>query len=410
MHQQVKRVEGIRWVEYARRSMQRLGFLKWVSILASPSRAQTLETLTRAFYLGVTKEVSVPKEKRESLDAYVLLHQQRTEHPGLAQIQDLYLSDPLLPSHSGSITGDLEKAGYRHAVYVEMPKWATQLRLLREQNYTLTDRGKVLLIVGGVKADDFSAWSPRNPLLLNVAERYVSLYSLLDADGDFLSALYRRLLPTQTFTRADAGLGTLEALEELRGGRLKHPSVGRMQELRRKIDRTVDAIRKQRQGGLGPRESLATPRIEPLVDCGILRKPDPDRYEYSFTDWGRLFLNALVSAESVGAFLDNGFSSAFATLTGQSVNHELPPLSIFEESYTQLRSGLGYVSLRELALCSIANLLYSPGASLFEIAAAENLVRKAAGEGTRSVRLALGRTGETTQVRMDMRALARDNT
>ena len=34
---------SLRWMEYARRSMQRLGFLKWVLSLASTSRVQNLE-------------------------------------------------------------------------------------------------------------------------------------------------------------------------------------------------------------------------------------------------------------------------------------------------------------------------------------------------------------------------------
>ncbi len=391
-------------MEYARRSMQRFGFLKWVLSLASTSRVQNLEALTRTFYTAVTKEVSIPADRRETFEAYVQQREQRTQGTNSAQIQDLYLSDPMMPSHSGAITGDLERVGYRHAVYVEIPTWAARLRLLREQNYTLTDRGRVLLLAGTSKSDESPTSSSSNPLLLNLPERYVSLYCLLDADGDFLSVMYRPLLGVQTFTRADAGQAALDALEELRSTRLKHPSAGRSLELRAKMDRTIAAIKNQHQGGLGPKESIATPRTEPLVDCGILSKPDPDRYEYSFTDWGKGFLGVLSSTASISDFLENRLSSAVASCTGQPLSSTPPLLQILEWPYARLRSGLGYVSLRELALLSIAQLLYSQATQLFEIAAVEEVVKRAAAEGSRSVRLALGRTGGIAQVRIDKRA------
>jgi hypothetical protein len=384
--------------------MQRLGFLKWVLSLASTSRVQNLEALTRAFYTAVTKEVSIPADSRVAFEAYAQQREQRTQDTNSAQIQDLYLADPLMPSHSGAITGDLERVGYRHAVYVEIPTWAARLRLLREQNYTLTDRGRVLLLVGTSKSDESPPSAPSNPLLLNLPERYVSLYCLLDADGDFLSVMYRRLLSVQTFTRADAGQAALDALEELRDTRLKHPSAGRSVELRAKMDKTIAAVKNQRQGGLGPKESIATPRAEPLVDCGILYKPHPDKYEYSFTDWGKTFLSVLCSTASISDFLENRLSSAVASYSGQQLSSTPPLLQIVERPYAQLRSGLGYVSLRELALLSIAQLLYSPDRQLYEITNIETVLKLAAAEGTRSVRLALGRTGGIAQVRIDKRA------
>jgi hypothetical protein len=92
--------------------MQRLGFLKWVLKLATASRTQTLEALTRAFYGEITKQVAVPDEKRKAFEEYVQERERRTRDTAYAQIQDLYLSDPLMPSRSGAVTGDLERAGY----------------------------------------------------------------------------------------------------------------------------------------------------------------------------------------------------------------------------------------------------------------------------------------------------------
>jgi hypothetical protein len=398
---------SLRWVDYARRSMQRLGFVKWVLSLASTSRTQTLESLTRGFFASVTKAVPVGPERCDAFDAYTRQQQlHRRYHDGVtsAELQDVFLSDPMLPSHSGAITGELERKGYRHAVYVEIPTWATRLRLLRQQNYTLTERGRVLLLVGeGLSGKPFEA-NENNPLYLNVSERYASLFCLLDVDGDLLTPMYRRLLEVRTFTRAAAGEMAAEALAELRSTRLKNASVGPLQQARLKIDRTIAAVQKASHGGMGPRESIATPRTEPLVDCGVLYKPHPDKYEYSFSDWGKTFFTALVSAPSVDEFLESHLSLAMSSLTGQKLSSEAPTLQTIAIPYAQLRAGLGYVSLRELALAAIALSLASPGEPLFEIGSIEQALKKAASQDNRYVRLALGRTGGIAQVRVDQRA------
>lgn len=400
---------SLRWVDYARRSMQRLGFVKWVLTLASTSRAQTLESLTRTFYASVTRAVPVAPEKLNEFEKYLRqqqLHRRYREGSDSAEMQDIFLADPALPSHSGAITGELERKGYRHAVYVEIPTWATRLRLLRPQNYTLTERGRVLLLVGGGLATRPPEPGERNPLYLTVPERYASLFCLLDADGDLLVPMYRRLLELSTFTRSTVGEVAAEALEELRAIRLKNASAGPLQQASLKAEKTIAAVRKGGRGGMGPRESIATPRTEPLVDCGIIFKPSPDKYEYAFTEWGRTFVTALVSAASVNEFLESKFSSAISSLTGQALSPEIPPIQVIAGPYAQLRTGLGYVSLRELALAAVALRLSSPEAPLFEIGAIEQAVKQAAGQGNRHVRLALGRTGGIAQVRVDQRAFA----
>ena len=80
-----------------------------------------------------------------------------------------------------------------------------------------------------------------------------------------------------------------------------------------------------------------------------------------------------------------------------------PPLQIVARPYAQLRSGLGYVSLRELALFSIAELFSAEHNDLWEIGAVEQVLRHAASENTRRVRLAAGRTAGISQVRIDQR-------
>ena len=396
---------------YARRSMQRFGFVKWVLTLASASNAQSLESLTRAFFSEVTAVKPVDLEARETFEKYVCQQQLRRRYSDKresAEIQDLLLSNTTLPSHTGAITGELERTGYRHAVYVEIPAWAVRLRLLRQQSYTLTDRGRVLLLAGKSKSQNASQTNKGNPFILNLSERYVALYCMLDVDGDLLSGMYTRLLESETFTRSHAGNMAVATLEELRDKRLKNVSAGRMQQIRVMLDRAVAAVRKQKYGGQGPRESIATPRTEPLVDCGILAKPHPDKYEYTFTRWGKSFLTELVSAESVSGFLECNLSRAMSGLTNQLVG-TTATLNCIDQAYSKLKSGIGYVSLRELAVLGIAQTLQAPANNLFEIDSIEQVIRQAAAQGDRGVRIAMGRMDRRSQVRIHSRAFKTDD-
>lgn len=394
---------NVRWMDYARRSMQRVGFVKWLLRFTTTSQTQTLESLTRAFYNEVTASVSLDGEQRQTFLEYV--RQQHLRRPydqrlESVEIQDLFLSDPVLPSHTGAITGEFERKGYRHSVYVEIPTWAARLRTIRDRNYTLTDRGRVLQLAGALLSNEDQE-KVKNPLFLNLPERYVFLFCLIDVDGDFLAQMYQPLLDEQTFTRSDAGEAAATALHHLRDRRLKHTSSGQMLQLRTKLDRALEALKNQRGTGLGPRESIATPRTEPLVDCGILKKPNPEKYEYSFTDWGRSFLTQLISRQPISDFLNSRLSSALSFLTGQSLS-DYPELSDIEQPYLQLKSGIGYVSLQELGLLTVARALSSPARKLFEIESVEETLKSAASQSDRQVRFAMGGAGGK-QVRIDPR-------
>jgi hypothetical protein len=389
--------------------MQRVGFLKWILNLGSSSRGQTLESLTRAFFSSLTKSVAVPPAYRSAFEQYAQQQQLHRRYPKdkgetTAELQDIYLADPELPSHSGAITGDVDRSGYRHAVYVEIPAWACRLRLLRDENYTLTDRGRVLLLSGHDPSIKDSLFSPgKNPLLLNAPERYVALFSFLDSDGDFIAVLYRLLLEQSNFSRGDAGEAAVSALEIIRTSRLRNVSSGILQQTRLKIDRVIAAAKSQKSGGLGPKESIATPRTEPLVDCGLLAKPNPTAYEYVFTESGREVLTAMVQAPSMNEFLLNRLSGVLAKSPGIAFDRPEAALAAVEQPYRLLRSGLGYVSLRELAIAAVAESLASASRPSFEISQIEHSLKQAASLKSRHVRLAQGRSAGIPQIRIDER-------
>jgi hypothetical protein len=136
---------------------------------------------------------------------------------------------------------------------------------------------------------------------------------------------------------------------------------------------------------------------------GFFSKQDPIHTSTPSRIGARL-PRALVEAEDVTGFLTQDLSSAISSGMGREVDTS-PRLEAVESPYSKLRSGHGYVSLRELAVAANwRNSLTAPSAPLFEIAHIENAIKLAAGERSRHVRLAHGRTGGVAQVRIDFGA------
>jgi hypothetical protein len=173
--------------------------------------------------------------------------------------------------------------------------------------------------------------------------------------------------------------------------------------LARKISAVIEAVEKQPRGGsYGPRESVATPRTEPLVDCGLLTKTTRSTYSYELTEGGRRFLDALARAPSIEEFLNGSFAAAAGLALGVPLRpvSQDEVLSFVARAYRRLRYGLGYVSLREAAVFSIA-LALGDALAGFEIADVEHVVLDAARTYGRQVRLTQSRTGAKVLFRID---------
>lgn len=408
-----RRVPLLRWIEYARRSWQRLGHLTMVSSLAHPATGTTLEGLTSRFEEVITRPHDVPPELQGQVSEYIRSHRRNRYSNGhdlvhRVELQDLYLSDGRLPSKSGAITGNMQAAGYRHAVYVEIPAWGVRLRLLRQDNYTLTDRGRALLKVRAGNSLTLRSFDPSvNPFLLTEGECYFFLYCILDADGD----LIRKLLPAlsvrgKTFTRSEVGERLMESLKALSVERLSGVNEPTARALSRRIAATVSSVAKQRGLGMGPRESIATPRTEPLVDCGLLCRTDDISYSYRLPDSACQFAMALSSAESLDDFLELHLAESTARLRGKPRERDTSGMLPFiGRSYQQLRSGLGYCSIREVALLAVA-LALDAESGLFELRDVERAISDMGRTSGDDVRFTKSRQGDVAQFRMSTRMLA----
>ncbi len=405
----------LRWVDYARRSWQRVGHLRVLCAVAHPGTRTNLEGLSNRFESVVTALHDVPEGFQDRVREYIRAYR-RNRYRGRenllssVELQDLYLSDPLLPSQSGAITGDAATAGYRHAVYVEMPTWGVRLRLLRRDNYTLTDRGKVLRGLRRNSNEDIRTFNASsNIYLVTPGERFFYLYCVLDVDGDLVKGIFSYLLQQErSFSRREVGHIAAKTLENLSASRLSRVVGGQERLVKDRIAATIKSIGSQTGSGMGPCESVATPRTEPLVDCGILERTDKSSYDYHLSDEGRKFAQALVESASIDDFLETNLAKWSVDLSknGEALGNEPRDVRHFiAKGYSQLRSGLGYCSIREIAMMATA-MAIDEGACPFELADAEYAISELARNHGRDVRFTKSRQGEIAQVRIAPRVLA----
>jgi len=362
--------------------------------VASPSYGTSLEGITTRFQTLTTDLKKIPTERRSEVLQYITSHRsgqyKAVEKLDSIELQDLYLSDPRLPSHSGALTGRLRSVGYLHTEYVEIPTWANNLLLLRRGNYTLTDRGKVLLALQPDGKINYSlAKMEVNPFLLAPAEKYFFLYCILETDGDLIRRLYARLVTlNSSFGNNEVGRELSESLKDL-----QRELTGRARSEASRILKAAEASIKSGQ--------IIAPRLEPLVDCGLLRRADPVQHLYEFTEGARGFVHNLNSASSVGEFLDRYLAANTAELLRLKSTKSKECISRFiSKSYLQLRSGLGYCSIRELALLAVGNSL-SEGEFFFEIGEVEQEIMELFRTYGPRVRFTKNRQGQLALVRIE---------
>ena len=80
--------------------------------------------------------------------------------------------------------------------------------------------------------------------------------------------------------------------------------------------------------GGGARENTVRVRLEPYVDIGLLSKPDPVRYSYTFTSTGLVWAEVLAELEGdaqIGIFLAKRFFGVAARAWGISATPSTAP-------------------------------------------------------------------------------------
>jgi hypothetical protein len=412
-----------RWVSFARVSMQRPGHLVAVAAVASEAVPTNLAGLARSYAEIVRRRHEVDEARADEVRSYIRLLRLWKRYGKLGHAtalppierQDLWLADPDLPSATGAVTDE---------VVDELPQLASSLGIVRPHNFTRGDRGRAIVALYRSDLDQLRTGKPEPNLFRLVtgsaAQRQrrgaacLLAYALIEADGDFASEAWAAQLEhgnRDNFTRASFGELLPIACRRL-AERLARSHVAADRLIVRRLDALARHIEEKTPGtertwgGGRPRDQVATLRLEPYVDFGLITRMSRTDYRYSLTAQQERFFEAFAAQPDVAMFLGSQLVGAYLQALG------ITPCAVqreeiwdrVEDAYGQLRSGLGYASAVEVVLLAIAILLDEGGESYFELADGLEVIRARQRERPTDIRYGVTRTGEPTYIRLGKEA------
>jgi hypothetical protein len=405
---------ALRWIPFSRVSMQRAGVLTIVSAAASDARPTNLEGIARTYAATLRQPVVVPEAERDRVARYLReqrlwkrypsFREERLPEGATVELQDLWLADPRLPAATGAITDD---------VIDEPPQLAASVRLIRSNNFTRTDRGRALMaLLDGVDTaplpQQVGDEKARNLFDLSLGARAFLAYTLLEADLDFMRVAYEVApLDAGEFTRAEFADELNEACRRLRARWIRQARSGADRRLLARLDEWARQIDKPRRsgkdwGGGRPPDQLATLRLEPYVDFGLVTRTSRKAYRYTLDLGQRAFFDELVGADDSDRFLNRVLFRRFLLAMG----HEPEPIHADEvwqrvrSAYNRLKSALGFASFYEVTLLAIGQLLNEDGSRYFEVGDGLDAIRERQRNDPRRIRFGVRRGGGLTYMKI----------
>jgi hypothetical protein len=396
--------------------MQRAGALIAVTAAASDTRPTSLEGIARAYSSNIRRRVRVPSPAMDDVARYLrelrlweryaaIRHSDSLPADAEIELQDLWLADPRIPSATGAITDE---------VIDEPPQLAESMRLIRANNFTRTDRGRALLallsddeqraLATGQASDEAQA----NLFLLSLGVRCFVAYALLDADFEFVQAAYEAIPRGQQFTRAQFADHLNEACRTLRQRWVRRARSGAERRLLTRLDEWAKLIDRPRLsgkkwGGGRPPDQLATLRLEPYVDIGVVTRLSRSAYRYELSPAQQAFFNELIAVDNADDFLRHRLFGGLLETFGERP-HEVGDEEIWERvrtAYSMLKSALGFASFEEVALLAIGQLVNeSRGHSYFEVGDGLRVIRDRQKAEPRRVRFGVRRGGGLTYMKI----------
>jgi hypothetical protein len=123
---------------------------------------------------------------------------------------------------------------------------------------------------------------------------------------------------------------------------------------------TIRAWKGKPYSGKGARDEWATMRLEPFVDLGILKKPDPFSYKYELTEAGRHFAKSLEIATNIDEFLNKYFMKTVARMLEIQLTDEYSKenalIELQEENHI-IKNNIGYSDIVDTSLLAGINSL-----------------------------------------------------
>jgi hypothetical protein len=360
----------IRILSAANKHMQRLGYLKLLAAQVARVETSNLTALGNQLVGTVTKRVRLSPPFSESLRDYaqIRLSYDRLyanlraailsgKAPVGVEIQDLYLSDPALPSSTGKLAGNSRRF---------YPYLGTALDLIKPGTWSAMTRSLLLLHL--TPKEELAAWEShnpaQNPLAISREQAAVLFYCFLDNDALVLLPLFTKLLDHNgdDFDERTAGDYLPAILRSATSALSKGSLVLEDRERLAQLDKAADNIARWRgkpYTGGGAREENIRVRIEPFCDLGLFTKPDRHRFQYKLTPSFKRFM-ADWNETDVDYFLENRFFTTLAGLHDLAVKpaSDADARNALHAAGEALKSTLGYSPIRDCSLLAGIRLLF----------------------------------------------------
>ena len=378
--------------------MMRYGIGLLASSFTNQSRPAFTEDIRRKVSACLTRECEIPEGSLSSFREYLINKPgsprytplrrawKRGQPPINVERQDLLLADPRLSSSVGALTTDY----FDNALSL-----AHTLKLVRKNPNLLMARGRLSLSTG---------WAQGDPFRLNDKDSlYLGLWFLY-VDSDWLWAFLSELSPDPDYNinagnRVDLLLRSWKRLLSAREVRSHRPQNARLRT--RLIELTKITERNVRQKlNLGqPWSWFLIPRLELLVDAGILRKKERHGLTgYSLTATGRQMRSVCDGHEGGDTLVHNYFSCRDARDRSVADDIEWDEIKRrLAEVAPQLRTSVGYYPITEAATGVCVNQFLDSECSSGHLWEIDSIKRRLWAESKSTpakVRLAIDRRGQ----------------
>jgi hypothetical protein len=365
-----------------------------ISVILTPQVQEYIRSaLTDSIYKNI--QTNAPKHIEDTSDKLQVQ----------IELQDYYLANADLPSRRGKLTND---------DWNKYPYLALNLGLLRKGTYSLLVRGQSFLSL--VSDDEKKAFvrsgitpfnEGPNPFQLTIPQRLLFLFSFIEGDGNVLKLLYKKILAaSEPISDREFGGHLPEIYRAIvKEYRQKVRSGDDLLRIQRLLD-TADKIERRKEQRATSKDILIhsiTPRLEPLVDLGLLSKPDPFAYRYQVTDTTRAFFEPLINSKSIDYFLQNSFFETVNKAFNLNAEHRTgreTTLPAIQKAYVILKSPLGYVPILEVTLLAGIHSIIESG-YYFEISEATDMLKALQKERPELVRFNVDRWGALTFVKFN---------
>ena len=400
----------IRILSATNKHMQRLGFLKLLAAQVARVETSSLSALGTRLVESVTKRIRVSPPFNDALREYVQIRLSYDKiytdlrnsvlagkMPVGIELQDLYLSDPALPSSTGKLGGNSQRF---------YPYLGTALDFIKTGTWSAMTRS--LLLAHLTPKEELAAWDnylpSNNPLIISREQAAVIFYCFLDNDALVLLPLFTKLLELNCdgFDERIAGdfLPSIlrSATATLNKGSLAFEDRERLAQLDKAAE-NIERWRGKPYTGGGAREENIRARVEPFCDLGLFSKPDRNRFAYKLTPAFKRFMNDW-NGTDVDYFLENRFFTTLAAMHGIPVKTagETEARNAIRDAGEALKSTLGYSPIRDCSLLAGIRLLFDHQRVL-ELGASFNTLRDWQKAEPEIVRFTVDRMGELAYVK-----------